>query len=174
MDYHGIELPVSIQDGPRYMRKSLAWGFADNPSGALLAAVNIVVRTAAVWGPAIYQPTIRDQVTGPAAGALLAADASEYAALRSAARVEPGQPAGRGYATEAGSRFAAYKSAVATVDVVAEGPGTGNSTVLVATRIEVVWRHGDWRVVAPPGGDWAHSATVISSLTGYTLFTNQG
>jgi hypothetical protein len=42
------------------------------------------------------------------------------------------------------------------------------------TRIRVVWRHSDWRVVAPPAGDWARSATVISSLTGYTVFANQG
>jgi hypothetical protein len=174
MDYHGIELPVSVQDGPRYMRKGLAWGFTDTPSGALLAAVNIVVRTAALWGPAVYQPTIRQQVTGPDAAALMGADASGYAAMRSATRVKVGQPAGRGYAAEAGFRFAAYTPTDATVDVVTEGPGIRSWTVLVATRIEVVWRHGDWRVVAPPGGDWAHSATVISSLIGYTLFANQG
>jgi hypothetical protein len=174
IDFHGIELPVSAQDGPGHMRNGLVWGFTDTASGALLAAVNIVVRTAALWGPVIYQPTIRYQVTGPDAAALLAADASDYAVMRAAAHVRPGAPAGRGYAAEAGFRFLAYTPADATVDIVTEGPGTGGSTVLVATRIEVVWRHGDWRVVAPPGGDWAHSATIISSLTGYTLFANQG
>jgi hypothetical protein len=46
--------------------------------------------------------------------------------------------------------------------------------VLVATRIEVLWRDGDWRVVAPPGGDWANSATTVPSLTGYTTFANEG
>jgi hypothetical protein len=173
-DYHGIELPVSAQAGPRHIRNGLAWGFTDTPSGALLAAVNIVVRTAALWGPAIYQPTIRHQVTGPDAAALLAADASGYAAMRAAAHVRPGRPAGRGYAAEAGFRFLAYTPASATVDVATEGPGTGSSTVIAATRIEVVWRHGDWRVVAPPGGNWAHAGTVISSLTGYTVFANQG
>jgi hypothetical protein len=173
-DFHGIELPISAQDGPRHLRNGLAWGFTDTPNGALLAAVNIVVRTAAMWGPAIYQPTIRHQVTGPGSAALLAADVSDYAAMRAAANVRPGQPVGRGYAAEAGFRFAAYTPAGATVDVVTEGPGTGGSTVLVATRIEVVWLRGDWRVVAPTGGDWAHAATVISSLTGYTTFANQG
>jgi hypothetical protein len=156
------------------MRNGLAWGFTDTPSGALLAAVNIVVRTAALWGPAIYQPTIRHQVTGPAATALLAADASGYAAMQAAAHVRPGRPVGRGYAAEAGFRFVAYAPADTTVDVVTEGPGAGGSTVLVATRIEVVWRRGDWRVVAPPGGNWGRSASVISSLTGYTVFANQG
>jgi hypothetical protein len=174
MNFHGIELPISAQDGPRHMRNGLAWGFTDTQDGALLAAVNIVVRTAALWGSAIYQPTIRHQVTGPGAAALLAADSSDYAAMQAAAHVRPGQPVGRGYAAEAGFRFAAYTPADATVDLVTEGPGTGSSTILVATRIEVIWRHGDWRVVAPPGGDWARAATVISSLTGYTAFANQG
>jgi len=171
--FHGIQLPVSAQDGPRRTRGGLAWGFTDTPRGALLAAVNIAVRTGAQWGPAIYQPTIRDQVTGPDAAALLKADASDYAALRAAARVRPGQPAGRGYAAEAGYRFVACTPAGATVDIVTEGPGSGGTTVMVATRVQVVWLRGDWRVVAPPGGDWANSATAISSLTGYTTFPNE-
>ena len=62
----------------------------------MLAAVNIVVRTAAKWGPPIYQPTIRHQVTGPNTPALLAADASDYAAMRAATPVQHGQLAGAG------------------------------------------------------------------------------
>ncbi|MGH3305904.1 MAG: hypothetical protein ACRDOK_30440, partial [Streptosporangiaceae bacterium] len=108
IDFHGIALPVSVQDGPHHTSGGLAWGFSDTPRGALLAAVNIAVRTAAQWGPAIYQPTIRSQVTGPDAGTLLNADASSYAALRAAAHVRPGQPAGRGYAVEAAYQFEAY------------------------------------------------------------------
>src|SRR6516225_1982842 len=136
VDFHGIQLPVSAQDGPRHARRGLVWGFTDTPRGALLAAVNIGVRTASP--------------------------------------VRSGQPAGRGYAAEAGFRFVAYTPADATVDLVTEGPGAGGATALVATRVEVVWLHHDWRVVAPPGGNWASSATVISSLTGYTPFGNQG
>jgi hypothetical protein len=172
--FHGIELPGSAQDGPRHARHGLAWGFSDTPGGALVAAINIGVRTAALWGPAIYGPTIRHQVTGPDAAALLAADASSYAAIRAAVHVRPGRPAGRGYAAEAGFRFVGYTPANATLDVVTEGPGTGGATVLVVTRIEVAWQRGDWRVVAPAGGDWANSATAVSSMTGYTTFANQG
>jgi hypothetical protein len=174
VDFHGIELPVSAQDGPRHARRGLVWGFTDTPRGALLAAVNIGVRTAALWGPAIYRPTIRNQVTGPDQAALLAASTSDYAALRAASPVRPGQPAGRGYAAEAGFRFVAYTPADATVDLVTEGPGASGATVLAATRVEVVWLHRDWHVVAPPGGNWASSATGISSLTGYTPFGNPG
>lgn len=56
--FHGIELPSSAQDGPRHTRGGLAWGFTDTPRGALVAAVNIAVRTAALWGPGIFGPTI--------------------------------------------------------------------------------------------------------------------
>jgi hypothetical protein len=173
-DFHGIQLPESAGAGPRHTRGGLAWGFADTREGALLAAVNIAVRTAAQWGPGIYQPTIRHQVTGPDSAALLEADTSDYAALRTAAHVRAGQPAGRGYAVEAGFRFVAYTPADATVDIVTEGPGSAGTTVMVATRIAVVWLRSDWRVVAPPGGDWANSAAAISSLTGYTTFPNEG
>ena len=71
-DFGGIELPVSRSAGPHDVRGGLAWGFADTPLGALLAAVNIGVRANAQWGPGIFGPTIRDQVTGPDASALLA------------------------------------------------------------------------------------------------------
>ncbi|MGH3305792.1 MAG: hypothetical protein ACRDOK_29860, partial [Streptosporangiaceae bacterium] len=56
------------------------------------------------------------------------------------------------------------------VDIVTEGPGVAGAAVLTVTRIEVIWLRGDWRVVAPPDGNWASSATTASSLTGYTTF----
>jgi hypothetical protein len=172
--FSGIQLPSSSHDGPRHVRDGLAWGFSDTPRGALLAAVNIAVRTAALWGSAVFAPTIHRQVVGPDADALLKADYHDYGALRSAGHVRRGQPAGRGYATEAAWRFDSFTPAAATVDIVAEGPGTNGGTVMAATRVEVVWQRGDWRVVAPPGGDWANSATTITSLTGYTSFTSEG
>jgi hypothetical protein len=174
VNFHGIQLPVSAQDGPHGTRGGLAWGFTDTPRGALLAAINIGVRTAALWGPDIYQPTITYEVTGPDAAALLKADSSDYAALRAAANVPAGQPAGRGYAVEAAYRFTTWSPSAATVDVVTEGPGSGGATLLAMTRVEVLWQHGDWRLVAPPGGDWANAAASISSLTGYTTFPGEG
>jgi hypothetical protein len=166
-------LPVSAQAGPRHTRGGLAWGFSDTRAGSLLAAVNITVRTAAQWGPAIYRPTIRHQVTGPDAALLLSTDTSDYAALRAATHVPPGKPAGRGYATEAAYRFAAWTPASAAVDIVTEGPGSGSATVLTVTQIQVTWQHGDWHVVAPAGGDWASSATSASSLAHFTTFSSE-
>ena len=85
-NFHGIELPVSPQAGPHFMHNGLARGFTDTPLGAVLAAVNIGVRTAAQWGPGIYRPTILHQVTGPDAITLLHADRRDYAALREIGR----------------------------------------------------------------------------------------
>ena len=172
-DFHGIKLPSSASAGPRNTRRGLAWGFADTPRGALLAAINIAVRTAAQWGTAIFLPTITRQVTGPAASALLRAESAEYKQLRAVAGVRPGQPAGRGYATEAGYRFVAWIPSGATVDIATSGPGNGSTTVLASTRIHLLGLRGDWRVVAPPGGNWANSATAIASLTSYTIFPGE-
>jgi hypothetical protein len=172
-DFHGIQLPVSPAAGPRHTVSGLASGFTDTPDGALLAAINIGVRTAAQWGPAIFTPTITSQVAGPDQAALLHAATSGYAGLRAAAHVRAGQPIGRGYAAEVAYRFDAWTPAAATVDVVSAGPGSNGTTVLAATRIQVIWQRGDWRVLAPPGGNWAAAAVAISSLTGYTIFPGE-
>jgi hypothetical protein len=172
-DFHGIEVPVSPQAGPHHIHNGLSGGFTDTRLGAVLASVNIGVRTAAQWGPRIYQPTINHHVIGPAARLLLAADNSDYAALRAAAHVAPGQPAGRGYAVEAAYRLISYTPRSATAAIVTEGPASNGTTVLAVTRVRVRWLRGDWRVVAPPGGTWSSSATAVSSLSGYTTFPSE-
>jgi hypothetical protein len=174
MDFHGVELPVSPVAGPRDMRNGLASGFADTPLGALLAALNIGVRANAQWGPAIFGPVIRGQVTGPDAPALLASCQAAYSQGRQAAGVPAGQPLGRAYVVEEAFRWVAYTPADATVDIVSAGPGSQGVTVRAATRIEVQRTGGDWRVVAPPGGDWRNSAAPLPSPSGYTFFPGQG
>ncbi len=173
-DYYGVELPSSPAAGPRDTSGGLATGFADTPLGALLAVVNIGVRANAQWGPAIFGPTIRDQVTGPDAAALLASCQSGYDQASQAAHISGGQPLGDAYVAEEAFRWVAYTPADATVDLVSAGPGSQGTTVRATTRIEVVWAGGDWRVVAPPGGDWGNSAAQLASLGGYTIFPGQG
>jgi hypothetical protein len=173
LDYHGIALPVSATAGPRDIHNGLSGGFTDTPAGAVLAAVNIAVRTSAQWGPRIYQPTINHHVIGPAAGMLLAADNSGYAAMRAAAHAAPGQPVGRAYAVEAAYRLVRYTLRSATTAIVSDGPASNGTAVLAVTRIHVRWLRGDWRVVAPPRGTWASSATTVASLSGYTSFPSE-
>lgn len=173
-DYHGIRLPSSPAAGPRRTSGGQAWGFADTPLGALLAALDIAVRANAQWGPDVFVPVIRDQVTGPDAAALLAACQASYGQASQAAHIAGGQPLGNAYVTEQAFRWVAYTPADATVDLVSAGPGSGGVTIRAATRVEVVWQGGDWRVVAPPGGDWGNAAARLSSLNGYTSFPGQG
>jgi len=178
MDFYGVELPVSRSAGPRDVRRGLASGFADSPLGALLAAVNIAVRANAQWGPGIFGPTIRDQVTGPGTAALLSACRSSYEQASLATGVPGGKPLGRVYVAEEAFRWVAYTPSDATVDIVSAGPGSGagpgsdGSTVRAVTRVEVAWSGRDWRVIAPPGGDWGNSAAPLTSITGYTRFPN--
>jgi hypothetical protein len=174
VSFHGVELPTSPTAGPRDISRGLASGFADTPLGALLAALNIGVRANAQWGPAIFGPTIRDQVTGADAPALLASCRSSYDQEAQAAHVAKGQPLGNAYVTEEAFRWIAYTPADATVDLVSAGPGSAGGIVRAATRVEVVWAGSDWRVIAPPGGDWGNSADPLSSLDGYTVFPGQG
>lgn len=169
-DFHGIQLLTSATAGPRHTRGGLAWGFTDTPRGAPLAAVNIGVRTAAGWGPTIFRPTITTQVTGPYARALLAADIHAHAQARRTPAAKPGQST----ATEEAYRFRSYSPATATIDLVTSGPGANGNPVLVVTRLRVIWRHGDWRLVAPPAGNWAKASAEISSLAGYTIFPSAG
>ena len=168
--FYGIPLPVSSSAGPRHQHGGLAWGYTDTPLGALLAAVNIGVRANAQWGPGIFGPTIRRQVTGPAKAALLATCQASYQQQRQAAGVPDGQPLGRAYVTEAAFRWVSYSPVAATVDLVSAGPDAQGATVRAVTQIGLTWSGTDWQVIAPLGGDWGNSAAPLPSLHGYTLF----
>jgi hypothetical protein len=172
--YHGVRLPSAPAAGPRHIQNGLAWGFADTPLGALLAALDIAVRANAQWGPDVFVPTIEDQVTGPDAAALLASCQAGYGQASQAAHITGGQILGTVHVTEEAFRWAAWSPSVATVDLVSAGPSSGGVTIRASTRVEVVWQGGDWRVVAPPGGDWGNAATRLTSLAGYTVFPGQG
>jgi hypothetical protein len=166
-DFHGYRLPASVQAGPRVTAGDLASGFADTPLGALVAMINIGARTAWQFGPGIFQPTIQSQLTGPYASQMLSADLDAYGS--GAAEITDI----RAYASIVAYQWAGYTPSDATADLVAAGPGNDGTTIYVATQIQAEWIGGDWRVVAPPGGDWANSATQIASLNGYLTFPGQ-
>jgi hypothetical protein len=172
--FYGVELPVSAQAGPSGTSGGIAAGFAHTPLGALLAAVNIGVRANAQWGPRIFTTVIRGQVTGPDAAALLAACQAAYDQAAQSGQVAGGQPLGTVHVTEQAFRWITYTPAAAILDLVSAGPGDGGATVRASVQMEVVWDGGDWKVVAPPGGDWGNSAGPLSSLAGYTVFPGLG
>jgi hypothetical protein len=172
--YHGVELPSSPLAGPRDTAGGLASGFADTPLGALLAAVNIAVRANPQWGPRVFGPTIGGQVTGPDAAALLASCQAGYGQSAQAAGITGGQPLGDAHVAEQAFRWVAWSPSGATVDLVTAAAGSSGTTIRAVTRVQVTWDGGDWKVIAPLGGDWATAATVLESLAGYTVFPGQG
>ena len=172
--FYGVELPVSAQAGPYDTSGGVAAGFAHTPLGALLAAVNIGVRANAQWGPRIFTAVIRGQVTGPDAAALLASCQAAYDQAAQSRQVAGGQPLGTVHVTEQAFRWITYSPAAANLALAVAGPGDGGATVRASVQMEVVWDGGDWKVVAPPGGDWGNSAAGLSSLAGYTAFPGQG
>jgi hypothetical protein len=172
--FHGVELPVSAQAGPYDLSGGVATGFAHNPLGALMAAVNIGVRANAQWGPQIFTAVIRGQVTGPDTAALLAGCQAAYDQAAQSGQVTGGQPLGTAVVTEQAFRWITYTPAAAILDLAVAGPGDGGATVRASVQMQVIWDGGDWKVVAPPGGDWGNSAAGLSSLAGYTTFPGQG
>jgi hypothetical protein len=162
----GYLLPESAPAGPRHMSGGLASGFADTPLGALVAMINIAARTAWEFGPAVFQPTIESQVTGPYADEMLSLDLDAYGTGAT-------QVSGQSYARITGYQWAGYTPQDATADLVEVGPAGDGTTIYAAIQIQAQWLNGDWRIVAPVGGDWADSATQIGSLNGYLIFPGQ-
>lgn len=156
----GFGVPVSAQAGPRATGGGAAYGFADTEAGAVLAAANIIVRSAWECGPGVFGPTIEKQVTGPEAMNLLENAVSAW-------DQDAGQLPGLVYPQLAAYRVADYTPADATVTLVVEASGA-NGSMFTATPVEVRWTDGDWRAVAPPGGTWP--GTYLPSAAGYTLF----
>ncbi|MEZ0071651.1 hypothetical protein [Planotetraspora sp. GP83] len=169
-DYHGVRLPLSDIDGPRVLAHDLAQGFSHTQQGALLAALHIGIRANSQWGPAVFEPTITEQVTGPDADRLLEQTRTNYEERRQEAGLPQGSPLGKAFVDEEAYRWESYTSDAATVDIVSAGPDPRGTTVRATTRIQVVWQDGDWRVVAPLDGDWGKMATPLKSLGGYTPF----
>ncbi len=161
----GTVVPASGQAGPWQGPWPLAAGFADTPSGAVLAAVNIAVRTSGQLGPAIFTATITRQVTGPGAQALLAGAWQDYAqASGQHPPATPGGPAGAADASPRAFRLLSWTPAAADVEVLAAADGRG-----AVIGLQVQWQGGDWRLLAPPGGNFAASAVRTADLSAFTL-----
>ncbi|MEU7695244.1 hypothetical protein [Microbispora hainanensis] len=169
-DFHGVRLPLSDLDGPRVLDHDRAKGFSHTREGALLAALHIAIRASSQWGPAVFEPTITEQVVGPDADRLLEQARTQYEERRQEAGLPEGSPLGKAYVDEEAYRWQTYTRDAATVDIVSAGPDPRGTTVRASTRIQVVWQNGDWRVVAPLDGDWGTMATPLKSLDGYTRF----
>jgi hypothetical protein len=150
-DVTGAVLPVSPTEGPA-RNDVLASGFARSTEGAAIAAAHLSVRTDPRTGPAIYTPTIRDQMQG-GTDRVLGAVSARYTELANEAGVTDGGPLPVGTP----ARITGYR-------VDGDPSGAGEATVHLQVRdgsgdeldfaVPMVWndQEADWRLVAPGAG----------------------
>jgi hypothetical protein len=161
----GVALPASRLHGPRITSRGRAAGYSRSERGAAFAAVHVLIRTSAASGPRVFEPVLASQVVGTHAGAMKAAVANEYQQLRAQYGVPHGEPIPGGDARVRGYRIATFDAGArrAWVDVALASAQLGSPTRVVDFTVELRWSEGDWRVVAPPDGDWSSRATLLGS-----------
>ena len=168
MTVNGMRVPVSRPAGPRDTTAGRARGFSHDPGGAVFAAMHLVLRVAPVIGPAVFGPTLREQVVGGDAAAFRDQVEADYERMRQQHDLSYGAPIGHFASTLLGYRVDSYTPSLVALRLLVEGPDPDGGPVTVAVVIEVRWVDGDWALVAPPAGDWEHAVSVASSSTGFT------
>ncbi len=178
-DLFGIPVPAG-PPRPREVAGNRVAGFEQSPAGAVVAAINISYRASAVVGPAVFEPTIAEQVVGEDKEAFVANVRDSYAGERDAGRqtgtsgelVDALAKAGREESQVWGYRLDAYDPAVASVQMLLRTVPIGRSEpVFVNLALTVRWDDGDWRLVAPVDGDPSTGGAHVDDVPeGYVVF----
>jgi hypothetical protein len=148
-----VALPYSDSAGPSRITQTTASGFAHTPTGALFAAIHIATRAGSSAGKAAWQPTVNEQILpGNDRDALL-----KGLELESPLPGEPGE-----LAQVIGFRYGTYTGDTAIVGLVWRG-GPG---VFVVSTLTLQWQDDDWRLVAPPNGNWQNLSQRAMDLNG--------
>jgi len=160
----GVQVPVSRRDGPRLTSNGRAGRYAHTERGAALAAVQVLLRTSATAGPRIYRPVMTTQVTGANASAMSRLLDEQHEQLRSQLGIAAGEAIPGNDAVVAGYLIPAHDTAAktATVAVMLASPSLPSGQLL-RFDVSLVWASGDWRVVAPPRGDWGSVSSVLTA-----------
>lgn len=158
----GMDLPISQTAGPACLTDTRAACFTHSHDGAAMAAAHLLTRTFPFVGPAIFEPTIAEQVTGTGAPLLARLTRQAYETAATAAGIRDGAPIRAdegwivGYRLDPGQDPADLD---ATVEVLVIGNGEGLG--YISYEVRLVWLNGDWRLVAPAWGDWRSSAHAV-------------
>lgn len=157
-DVEGAKVPSSPA-GPHSTAGGSAIDFDHSPAGAVLAAMNLMYTASSAEGPAVFVPTITNQVVGPDKSALLAATQAEFSTEGIPTPAQIAMIRSQHVGPWA-YRVDAYTSSEAAVNVLVRQDinGVPNWT---NWSLSVQWSRGDWRLVAPLGGAWQR---VIQSL----------
>jgi hypothetical protein len=157
----GVLLPVSVEHGPRDETSGRAGSYSRTERGAALAAAQVLMRTSATSGSAVFLPVIATQVTGANTAAFKASILQTYQQLRLKSAVPDGDPIPSADARVAGYVVRDYRDGAATVEVVVDSPSLRSDAELISFAVSLQWCYGDWRVLAPPRGDWGSVATQL-------------
>jgi hypothetical protein len=160
----GAPVPESPADGPRRVTAASASGFADTASGAVLAAVNIMVRASGQDGPGIFSPTISSQVTGTWKATLLAAAWQEY--QQSGKPPADGGPSAKADVSVTAFQVTSWSAKTADVTLLATSDSAAYAQVTIP--VQVTWSNGDWRLVAPVSGNFNATAASPGLPAGFT------
>jgi hypothetical protein len=147
-----VAVPVSASAGPRRTSDTIAAGYAHTPTGALVAAAQLLVRSAHSSGRKIWEPTISQQFVA----------GRERDALLSAMRADPDEVAQPGELAQiAAFLYQAYSPDTAVIALGFRGPDGADYFVTATLQ----WRDGDWRVAPPPGAAWLLLSGTSEDLT---------
>ncbi|WP_329010289.1 hypothetical protein OG271_27395 [Micromonospora rifamycinica] len=147
-------VPLSDSAGPTKITATTASGFTHTPVGALIAAAQIAMRCA---GPRRYwEPAIERQLVP-------SADRERLLAAMAAVRDESIDSAAQ--SDIAGFSYQSYTPDTAVIGLVLRAPSVGAPQFHVLS-LTLLWRDGDWRMQAPPGGAWISVNRRTSDLTG--------
>ena len=185
--WQGAALPISQTAGPRVFTETRATGFSHDPQGAALAAVHISTHIDPYTGPAVFTPTIEEQVVsatagGAAGGTVTGTEAmvrrtqklyEKAAAQRdlSAEAIADGVPILAPTGDISAWRIGTFRpDAVTTVELLVTTP-QGQRLIY---EVPVVWRDGDWRVMfATEAGGADFRVTEATDTDDFTTFITQ-
>jgi hypothetical protein len=160
----GAPVPESPADGPLRIVGATASGFADTASGAVLAAVNIMVRASGQDGPRIFSPTISSQVTGTWKATLLAAAWQEY--QQSGKPPADGGPSAKADVSVTAFQVTSWSAKTADITLLATSDSAAYAQVTVP--VQLTWSGGDWRLIAPASGNFDATAASPGLPEGFT------
>jgi len=167
VSWQGTALPISASAGPRDFSATRSKGFAQSPMGAALAAAHISSHMDPYTGPAVFKPTITQQVTGDTE-AMLASVQQTYTAQAKRLGVKNGAPILAPTGSMIAWRIDRYSdTGVNDVEVYVQTP-TGKDVIYT---VPVQWVDGDWKVTPTPGQASIFAISTPDPSTEYTAFT---
>ena len=165
VDVAGVQVPVSKLHGPRITDHGRAAGYSHSPQGAAIAAVQVLARASATAGPNVYVPILTSQVTGSNVADLTLNLDAEYGRLHTQRGVQSGQPIPGNDGTVLGYIITGYEllESSATIEVVLTAPQLQAAGQVIVFTVSLTWANDDWRVFAPPRGDWSSIARTLGA-----------